>query len=242
MNDSLGYKLRKHIAKALESRSQAIRTALSKYNNAAASLNPPAPQLTWEKVVEYTVLAEFDLLRDTRQDVRQKPWAISQNRVLRDEWFKMERAREEVERLNIEVRRLITYIRDENQFLRERESAVEVSDPPLAHQIMLYRLERARFNSFHKQQLLKLANIPEFTGDMNPGNPRIAQPAFDNAPGTLQHANDDSDGLPNPDPDEEEEEDDDVPAEIAFALLTVSTDRSIVSASYPLVGDYSNCS
>jgi hypothetical protein len=40
-----GYKLRKHIAKALQSRSQAILTALDSYNTAARALTPPRQQL-----------------------------------------------------------------------------------------------------------------------------------------------------------------------------------------------------
>jgi hypothetical protein len=181
--------------------------------------------LTWEKIVEYTFLAEFDLLRDTRQDVRQEPWAASQNRVLRDEWFKVERAREEIERLNVEIRRLITYIRDENQFLQEREFAVKVSNPALAHQIMLYRLERARFNSLHRTQFLKLANIPGFSGDLSPGNCSTARPAFYDVPGTLPDAND-LDKLAPPDPDEEDDEF--IPDEIAIALFAVSADHPMV--------------
>ncbi|KAJ7065958.1 hypothetical protein B0H15DRAFT_958433 [Mycena belliarum] len=36
-----GYKLRKHIAKALQAPSRAVKTALSNYNTAAAALDPP---------------------------------------------------------------------------------------------------------------------------------------------------------------------------------------------------------
>jgi hypothetical protein len=180
--------------------------------------------------VEYTFLAKFDLLRDTRQDVRQKPWAVSQNRILHDEWFKVEHAREEIERLDVEIRHLVTYIWDENQFLQERESAVKVGNPVLAHQIMLYSLERARFNSLHKHQFLKLANIPKFEGDLNPGSPCIARLAFNDIPETL-HANDDFDELPHLDPDDEEDEEDLMPDEIVFTLLAVSTDHSNVSAA-----------
>jgi hypothetical protein len=69
----IGYKLRKHIAKALQARSRAVRTALQKYNEAAANLKVPREALTWEEVVNYSFLAEFDLLRDGRDDVRTYP-------------------------------------------------------------------------------------------------------------------------------------------------------------------------
>ncbi|KAG6873569.1 hypothetical protein C0993_001309 [Termitomyces sp. T159_Od127] len=42
----MGYKLRKHIGKALEGRSQAVRNTLDKYNAAARALSPPRPKLS----------------------------------------------------------------------------------------------------------------------------------------------------------------------------------------------------
>ncbi|KAG6875347.1 hypothetical protein C0992_004219, partial [Termitomyces sp. T32_za158] len=46
-----GYKLRKHIGKALKARSQAIKSALDRYNAAADQMSPPRPSLAWEQVV-----------------------------------------------------------------------------------------------------------------------------------------------------------------------------------------------
>ncbi|KAF8525694.1 hypothetical protein JB92DRAFT_2542029, partial [Gautieria morchelliformis] len=57
-----GYKMRMHISKALQSRSKAIQRALKAYNDAALTLDPPRPKLTWSQIVEYTTLAEFELL------------------------------------------------------------------------------------------------------------------------------------------------------------------------------------
>ncbi|KAJ3964378.1 hypothetical protein EV361DRAFT_812184 [Lentinula raphanica] len=63
-----GYKLRKHIADSLKARSQAIRSAIAVFNNAATELGRPT--LSWEEVIEYSFLSNFDLLRDARRDVR----------------------------------------------------------------------------------------------------------------------------------------------------------------------------
>ncbi|KAG6912822.1 hypothetical protein DXG01_011751, partial [Tephrocybe rancida] len=63
--------LRKHIGKALKVRSQAIRTSLERYNAAAALMSPPRPSLSWDQVVEHAYLADFDLLRDCRQDIHE---------------------------------------------------------------------------------------------------------------------------------------------------------------------------
>jgi hypothetical protein len=136
-----GYKLRKHIGNALKARSKAVRTALQNYNVAAQALAPPRPALSWDDVVEYAFLADFDLLSDTRSDVRLRVWAKPASRILMDQHFKMERAREEIVRLNVEVPRLTTYIRDEEAFLLQQEELLSQSDPPLSRQLRLRRLK-----------------------------------------------------------------------------------------------------
>lgn len=164
-----GYKLRKHIAKALQARSQAIRHALDKYNIAASALFPPRSHLSWNDVVEYAFLADFDLLRDTRQDIRDRPWATPAGRLSMDRHFKLERAREEIQRLNIEIPRVITYMRDEDAFLRRKEKEIRMYDNGLAHQVLLHRRERGRFNAQHMERFRKLACIPGFSGSIQPG-------------------------------------------------------------------------
>ncbi|KAF8054767.1 hypothetical protein FPV67DRAFT_1681827 [Lyophyllum atratum] len=164
-----GYKLRKHIAQALSSRSQAIRTALDKYNEAAFTVTPPRPQLTWESVVEYAFLADFDLLRDSRQDIRDRPWSRPASRLAMDRYFKTERAREEIQRLDVEIPRVITYIRDEALYLRRREEEVARTNPGLAHQIAIYRMERGRYDEAHMRRFRKLAQLSGFTGSISPG-------------------------------------------------------------------------
>ncbi|KAF8327310.1 hypothetical protein F5887DRAFT_1083856 [Amanita rubescens] len=163
------YKLRRHIAKALKARSKAIKAALEKYNTAAAARNPPAPQLTWSDIVDYAFLADFDLLRDTREDVHQKPWASQTIRVLRDQYFKLQRASEEIGRLNIEIRCVVTYMADETVFLRVKEDSLAETDPLLAHQIAVYRMERGRANATHAVRFAKLAKDPSFTGQITKG-------------------------------------------------------------------------
>ncbi|KAJ7786908.1 hypothetical protein B0H14DRAFT_2400086, partial [Mycena olivaceomarginata] len=127
------YKMRTHIAKALQARSVAIKNAISRYNTAAFALEPPAPSLTWDQVVEYTFLADFDFLRATDGELLNKPWSRPAYRLAMDSYFKILRAREEIVRLNIEIRRLVTWINDEDQFLRNRElELVESGDSKMA--------------------------------------------------------------------------------------------------------------
>ncbi|KAJ7878793.1 hypothetical protein B0H14DRAFT_3435392 [Mycena olivaceomarginata] len=160
MNQSqTGYKMRKHIAKALQARSKAVKNAIERYNDAAAMLNPPMPRLSWEQVVEYAFLADFDILRDTRSEIL--------------------RAREEIKRLNVEIRQVVTWIRDENRFLRKMEAILrdgegksekeKEDDEHMAVQVRWYRERRGRFDAGHMQRFRELARTPGFTGSLTCG-------------------------------------------------------------------------
>ncbi|KAG5721405.1 hypothetical protein E4T56_gene12934 [Termitomyces sp. T112] len=99
----MGYKLRKHIGKALKVRSQAIRNSLDKYSAAACSLSPPNPELSWDLIVESAFLADFDLLSDTREGVHECPWAAPAAQIMMNKFFKIQHAREEIDYLNVEI-------------------------------------------------------------------------------------------------------------------------------------------
>ncbi|KAI6032301.1 hypothetical protein BKA83DRAFT_4558705 [Pisolithus microcarpus] len=164
-----GYKLRKHIAKALQSRSAAIKVALERYNKCALAVRPPRQTLRWEQVVEYAFLADFDLLRDTREDISQRPWAHPTARFAMDTYFKMRRAEEEIVRLNIEIRRVVTYMRDEDRFLRTCEEKIGNIYPALAHQVSRRRKLHSQFNGSHLKRLHDIAMLPGFSGILHPG-------------------------------------------------------------------------
>ncbi|KAG7091522.1 hypothetical protein E1B28_010551 [Marasmius oreades] len=85
-----GYNLRSHIGKAIKARSQAIKTALNNFNEAAAALFPDRAALEWDEVVKYAFLADFDLLRETRLDIREKPWATPGGRAALDGYYQLQ--------------------------------------------------------------------------------------------------------------------------------------------------------
>ncbi|KAJ7705953.1 hypothetical protein B0H16DRAFT_1746965 [Mycena metata] len=148
MSDT-GYKLRKHIAKALQARSKG---------------------LSWEQIVDYAFLADFDLLRDGREDIRGEPWAQPAGQLAMDQHFKLLRADEEIARLNLEIPRLVTHMADEDRFLiyHERRLTRE-GNPALAHQVAAHRMERGRFNALHMERLVKLSKEPGCTACITPG-------------------------------------------------------------------------
>ncbi|KAF7365827.1 hypothetical protein MVEN_00456800 [Mycena venus] len=168
--DETGYKLRKHIAKALQARSKAVKNVIAKYNEIAESMTPPKPTLNWEEVVEYVFLADFDLLREGRDDIRGELWAQPAGRAAMDQHFKLLRADEEIVRLNVEIRRLVMYMADEEAFLQCEEERLRVEGKEgLAVQTGLLRMERGRFTALHMLRLVKLSKEPGFTGDILPG-------------------------------------------------------------------------
>ncbi|KAJ7432670.1 hypothetical protein B0H11DRAFT_2165186 [Mycena galericulata] len=153
-----GYKLRRHIAKALQARSQAIRTALKSYNAAAAALQPPGRSLKWDQVVEYAFLADFDLLRNEGEVTTIRAWATPAARLLLDSYFKIERAGEEIDRCN-------------RDFLIRIATELDSTDPTLAYFVREFQWKRGRFDEMHLERFKKLAEKAgsRFTGSLVPG-------------------------------------------------------------------------
>jgi hypothetical protein len=100
--------MRKHIAKALQACSKAVKNAIDRYNDAAAMLEPPMPNLTWEEVVKYAFLADFDILRDTHAEVRSRPWMRPAYHLAMDRYFKTLHTHEGIKRLDIEIQHVVT--------------------------------------------------------------------------------------------------------------------------------------
>lgn len=104
-----------HLSKSLQTRLQAIRMAIDKYNAARAKLPEPRPaELNAKQVLGYVFIAEFDLLRDSRCSVRDEPWARPAEREATIAYFKLKRSEEELVRVELEICRLRSFIRDVN--------------------------------------------------------------------------------------------------------------------------------
>ncbi|KAJ7648125.1 hypothetical protein FB45DRAFT_734236 [Roridomyces roridus] len=184
MNQSgTGYKMRKHIAKSLQARSKAVRSAVAKYNAAAAAVTPPRDPVDIEQVLEYAFLADFDLLRHSRHDVNRQYWARPAYHAVMNRWFRLERAWEEIKRLDIEIRRFVTWMRDESVFLHKREKELRRTegkteeqvedDYVLAVHVAEYRGRRGRFEQSHMIRLhaLKRKWGTRCTASLTPGVP-----------------------------------------------------------------------
>ncbi|KAH7870139.1 uncharacterized protein C8R40DRAFT_1163288 [Lentinula edodes] len=162
-----GYKMRKHLASALKKRLKSIQSAIIEYNTVAAKMKPKRQPVDWEEVVEYTFLSEFDILRDTREDIRECPWAVPANRVIITQFFKVIGAEDELSRVHQEIRRLITYMQREKDELTTRERELMPTNPTLALQVRNFCRERGRFHEVHRKRLLSITKLPGFDWSTN---------------------------------------------------------------------------
>lgn len=141
--------------------------------------------------MECTFLADFDLLRDCRQDIRSQQWTTPEAKAATRAFFKISRAREEIHRLNVEVRRLRTWVVDEEEALEAAVSETAASDPPLSHDIA-ERLRRCQRRTEVHVRVIKAIELTEgFSGIATFGrrkghNPaRLAQRTFRETTSTL---------------------------------------------------------
>ncbi|KAJ7267850.1 hypothetical protein C8J57DRAFT_1435830 [Mycena rebaudengoi] len=205
----VGYKLREKISKALKTRAEAIRRALAAYNEAATGLTPPREPLQWADVIAHTSLAEFDLLRETWTDVRTQPWAQPVRREAMVLYFGIKRAKEELVRLNVEIRRLITYMFDEHVDLYRAIASNLIVNPPLAMELSQRWLHAGRISAAICRRLVETSNLNGFTGSLFPGaregrdaelsssyeEPELGEVADDNEDLVVRELDIDEDGL-----------------------------------------------
>ena len=174
-----GYKLRERIGKALKTRAQAIRRALNDYNTAAAQLNPPRESLTWAKLMDTSTLADFDLLRDCRQDIREQPWTQPARREAMNLYFGIKHAEEEILRLNVEIRRLITFMVDDHRDYHRTISAHIIVNPALASELSYQWQHREQIHSKIARRLHQTSWLKGFTGTLLPGTREGSEGTFD---------------------------------------------------------------
>jgi hypothetical protein len=158
-----------NIMKSLAARSVAVKTALGRYNKAAAALSPPSPAISWESVANASVLADFDLLRGSRRQVLEQEWTKPDNRCCVEQWNRAQRAKEEIERLNVEVRRVRMLIADERCSLEPLAAQIAKENPALGWAAHRYVTRRLKVNELVANQLKMLERMPGYTGSCNTG-------------------------------------------------------------------------
>jgi hypothetical protein len=140
----------------MKAHSETIWTAIKCYNNAARKLRPPRPTLNPKTVLDYVFLAEFDLLRDACNDIREQPWARPPEHLAAVTYFKICRLQEEKLRVEIEAHRLRMWINNEEQLFMHVFSCLKTTDCLVAHHVGKQRDERHIINNEHRCMLMKL--------------------------------------------------------------------------------------
>ena len=170
-----GYKARTHLAKSLQTRCKAIRSATDAYNRAAQALNPPRPPLDWAQVSRYSFLEEFSLLRNTQHDVSKAPWADPVVRETIKRFFRVRRAHEEIQRCNIEIRRLFTSIYDETRQHSDTLEALIGQKSPIFGAVNEYSTRRRHVSAQLLGQIQQVFDLDGFTGDRTLGRRKGSQ-------------------------------------------------------------------
>ncbi|KAJ7801404.1 hypothetical protein B0H14DRAFT_3489657 [Mycena olivaceomarginata] len=83
-----------------------------------------------------------------------------------DSYFKILRAWEEIQQLNIEIKCVVTWIDDEARFLRKKEEELKRTDPPPHCLGLPISPTQQRSDVYHMHQFWALAKVPGFTGSV----------------------------------------------------------------------------
>lgn len=130
---------------------------------------PPRPQLQYGDVAGYAMLVDFELLKHSDANVLSRPWSVPANCLVATKYFKILRAWEEIICLNVESRRLCTWVDNEDRHMLRVSDALQASEPALAHEIHIRYLRRRRVNNIHRAHLHALCALPGYTGHTTPG-------------------------------------------------------------------------
>lgn len=164
-----GYKMRTQLTKALQKRCKTIRRAVADYNKAALALDPPREPLEYTTVSHYAFIEEFAFLKDTRNDIRDKPWAKPLYREMLKLRHRIARAKEEILRCNVETCRLHTAISDENLLFSRVLARLKAVDDPLLGPAHDFITRRRAVNAALMKRIKQIHSLPEFSGNKTRG-------------------------------------------------------------------------
>ncbi len=120
--------------------------------------------MSWSQIVDYVYLGEFDVLRLGISDRSHKKWMKQVHREAAIKFFKLCRAREEIRRLNVEVRRLEFSMQTESNKVTVMLRTLATEDPPLASELQRQWKYRSSVNDVHRNRLAELRTMSYFTG------------------------------------------------------------------------------
>lgn len=201
-HEPTGYKMRTHIVKHLTSRSKTIQAATRRVNDTAKELGYDV--ISAKVILSKVFLINLDLMGDARVDIRTKVWASPLTRGLVTLYYKSLRAEEELKRVYIEVRRLQTWIRDD-EALMNRTIAQLKSDghDSLRAEISSRLALQEQVNTRIMKQLRELEQLPEYRGEKGCGRGRYSAPEATPEARSLSSPSGTEPPLDGPNPDDD---------------------------------------
>lgn len=145
-------------------RSESVRKAINQYNEQATSLDPPAPVINWQEIAGYAFIGEFETLRLAQSDIWWEKWVQKAYRDAGIRYFKLCRAQEEIQRLNVKVHQLLTWIQDEKKHTEQIIEQLLVNEPLLADELHKRWTLHSSVNAAHLQWLKILQQEDYYTG------------------------------------------------------------------------------
>lgn len=103
-------------------------------------------------------------MRYSRSDIRSSDWATPAHREATTKHFKLCQAREEITRLDVEVRRLCTAIHDEEFHVSAIIQDLLISNPQLGKELQCQCRARMAINAVHSSRLDRIERLPGFSG------------------------------------------------------------------------------
>lgn len=156
--------MRTQIASHLTKRVAAIRTAINRLNKAGKKLDPPRKPVVITNILTLSFLSEFDLLRDARQDIRARPWTNPAMRTIIEKYYRHVRAKEEIARLNVEIRRLNTWMRDDEAGMKKTLEELKTTKSPLTYELSKRLRSKQLANIKISKHLKMVESMNAFSG------------------------------------------------------------------------------
>lgn len=110
------------------------------------------------------------MLRETDGEIQSKSWANPSYRHASTQYFEHQRANEEIRRLNVELGRLLTKMRDDAVDYPHAITQLQSSDPPLAAKLQRHWTQLRSINAHHIWRIQQIMQLPGYSGPKNPGS------------------------------------------------------------------------
>ena len=126
--------------------------------------SPLRPVLQYSEVLSYAALRDFDLLKHSRHHVLARPWSNTMHRQMAVKYFKLLRAHEEINRLDVEVRRLQAWVDNETTEIRQIATEISAQNPLLSAELRALFHHQQQVNIQHQLQLQCIYDLKGYSG------------------------------------------------------------------------------